>query len=83
MSDETHNTEETALTQELRQKLTMSAAELEAVRAELTTQLQQAMEMADAAEEESHEEQKIRVQNLESEVAAKSQALYELENELE
>ena len=39
------------------------------------------MEMVDAAKEES-EEQKIGAQNLESEVAAKSQALYELENEL-
>ena len=38
--------------QELRQKLAMAAEELEAVRAELTEQLHQTQEMAEASKEE-------------------------------
>ena len=83
LETETHEDDapETPLVQELRQKLAIVATELETVRAELTTQLQQTIEMADNAKEES-EEQRRRAQDLECELETKSQVVHELEEEL-
>ena len=80
---ETHDAHasEAPIVQELQQKLTIAAKELETVRAKLTSQLQQTMEMAEYAKEQS-EEQRQRAQSLESELVGKSQAIQELEEEL-
>ena len=59
---------EGAEVQELRQKLTMAAEELEAVRVELTKQLHQTQEMAEASKEENEEQrQEVRRLSLELE----------------
>ena len=76
---ETHDAE-APLVQELQQKLTVAAGELETVRAEVTTQLQQTIEMAEHAKEES-EEHRQRAHDLECELAGKSQVIYQLEEE--
>ena len=71
---ETRDTNETPMVQELRQKLTLAAEELEKVKAELTCQLQQTMEVAEYAKEQS-EEQRQRTQSLERELTGKWEAV--------
>ena len=80
---ETHDDDapESPLVQKLWQKLAMAATELETIRAELTTQLQQTIEMADNAKEDSGE-QRCRTQDLECELETKSRVMHELEEEL-
>lgn len=69
---------EGAEVQELRQKLAMAAEELETVRAELTKQLHQTQEMAEASKEES-EEKRQEVRRLSLELEKRSRAVAELE----
>ena len=79
---ETHDADasEAPIVQELWQKLTIAAKELETVRTELTTQLQQTIEMAEYAKEQSEEQRRI-AQAIEHELTGKSQAMRELEEE--
>ncbi len=64
--------------QELRQKLAMASEELETVRAELTRQLHETQETAEASKEEI-EEQRQEVQRLSEEVDRRSKVIGELE----
>ena len=58
----------------------MAATELEAVREDLTAQVQQAIGMADRAKEES-EEQRRKAQDFEYELTAKSRIIHDLEQD--
>ena len=75
---------EGAEVQELRQKLTVAAeaSELETVRAELTKQLRQTQEMAEASKEEI-KEQRQEVQRLSQELNERSKVIEDLEEQVE
>ena len=73
---------EGAEVQELRQKLTMATEELETVRAELTSQLHQTRQMAEASKEET-EEQRQEVLRLSQMIDSKLKTIQELEELLD
>ena len=73
------NASGTTAIQELQQKLAMGAEEVKTVKADLTSQLQQTMEVAEYAKEQCEEERR-QAQAMESELIGKSQAIQELED---